>query len=395
MSSVYRTGCVVFCVAAMSLSVARGASPAESIRVLKSVEREGQGNPEAAAALRELTRYDGSVLPTILVAFDDASPLAANWLRSAVETIADRELKSGRALPAAEIELFLLDRNQNPRARRFAFECLLKIDETAADRLIPGMLNDPSAELRRDAVARLIDEAKELNKPGSEPAAADVFQKALSGAVDDDQVKAIVEPLRKLGHEVDLQRHFGFLNKWKMIGPFNNKDLVGFEQSYPPEQETKWDLTYPGQLGEVNWTPLSTDDDYGVVDIATSIKPYKGAVMYAAAEFHSDKPRQLEFRLGTPNAWKLWLNGELLFGREEYHRGTMLDQYRVPATVKAGQNILLLKVCQNEQEERWAQAYRFQLRVCNAEGTAIHSQPGVKSAQLNSQPTTIAKGENQ
>ncbi len=42
------------------------------------------------------------------------------------------------------------------RSRRLAFEWLTKIDPAAPGRLIPGFLNDPSLELRREAVARLI-----------------------------------------------------------------------------------------------------------------------------------------------------------------------------------------------------------------------------------------------
>jgi hypothetical protein len=48
-----------------------------------------------------------------------------------------------------------------------------------------------------------------------------------------------------------------------------------------------------------------------------------------------------------------------------------LDQFRVQAHMKAGKNRILLKVCQNEQTEDWAQTWRFQLRVCDAAGTAV------------------------
>jgi hypothetical protein len=88
-------------------------------------------------------------------------------------------------------------------------------------------------------------------------------------------------------------------------------------------------------------------------------------------KFNSDKNQTVDLRLGTPNAWKLWVNGELLFAREEYHRGTKLDQYRVAAKLKAGENLILLKVCQNEQNDDWAQKYQFQLRGADPAGSAI------------------------
>ena len=48
-----------------------------------------------------------------------------------------------------------------------------------------------------------------------------------------------------------------------------------------------------------------------------------------------------------------------------------LDQYRVPVELKQGRNVILLKVCQNEQTENWAQRYRFQVRVCDPAGSAL------------------------
>ncbi len=103
--------------------------------------------------------------------------------------------------------------------------------------------------------------------------------------------------------------------------------------------------------------------------------PYKGAVMYLATDFVADKARPVEVRLGTPNAWKVWVNGKLLFAREEYHRGMAIDQYRVPAKLKEGRNTILVKLCQNEQDQDWAQRYQLQLRVCDAAGSAVHPSP--------------------
>ena len=127
-----------------------------------------------------------------------------------------------------------------------------------------------------------------------------------------------------------------------------------------------------GQSGEVSWGDVTTKDDFGVIDIAKSLSPYKGAVMYLTTNFVSDRDRTVELRLGTPNAWKVWVNGQLLFGRDEYHRGMAIDQYRVKAALKSGTNSVLVKLCQNEQTEDWAQRYQLQLRVCDSSGVAIH-----------------------
>jgi hypothetical protein len=301
-----------------------------------------------------------------------ANPLAANWLAGAFETIADRALKQGGKLPADALEKFVRDTKQDAAARRLAYEWLRKVDPAVEDRLIPGMLKDPGSAFRRDAVQRLIAAAEAKLAADEKEAAKAGFQEALQGATDDDQVKAIVKPLKELGVDVDLQQHFGFLTRWKLIAPFNNVGLVGFDTVYPPEKELKFDAKYVGKEDkDVAWTDHATTDEYGVVNLAKALSPFKGAVSYAATEFNAPQAETVELRLGTPNAWKLWVNGELAFARDEYHRGTRLDQYKVQVHLKPGRNVILLKVCQNEQTEDWAQDWQFQLRVSDSSGAAV------------------------
>lgn len=346
------------------------AEPDAWIATLLKVGTEGQGHREAVTALRELSRAEPAVLPQILHAFDEASPLAANWLRGAFEAVADRALRQ-QQLSASLLEAYVADNQHNPAARRLAFEWLMRMNPTQAERLIPGFLHDPSPELRREAVARLLHEAEQLRQAGQRDAALAVYRRALSGAFDDDQVKAIVKPLRELGEEVDLPRHFGFLTTWQLVGPFDNTDNKGFDTPYPPELSLDLAASYAGKTGEISWVEYQTDHEYGIVDLTKALAPHKGAVTYAATEFPSERQQTVELRLGTPNAWKLWVNGQLLFARDEYHRNMQIDQYRVQATLRPGRNVILLKICQNEQTEEWAQRWQYQLRVCDASGAAI------------------------
>lgn len=367
------------------------AAPADAIRTIRAVGPKGEGHAAAIAAVKELSAGKPELLPTILAGFDGASPLAANWLRSAFETVADRALKN-QQLPAQALEAFAQDRNRDAAARRMAYEWLLKVDPAARDRLIPGMLQDPSAEFRRDAVAVRLAAAEKLLADGQKPDAIAAFREALQGAVDDDQVKAIVKPLRELGETVDLQKHFGFLTEWQLIGPFDNVDLKGFDAVYPPEEKLDFSAKYAGQLGEVSWQPYATPQEYGMVDLTKALAPHKGAVVYAATQFDCDRDQAVEIRLGTPNAWKLWVNGKLAFARDEYHRGNQLDQYRVRVQFRRGANSILLKVCQNEQKEDWAQKWEYQLRVCDSAGAAIAPTGAKTSARETTAPSRLAQG---
>jgi hypothetical protein len=369
-------GLVALTLAALASSTGLGAAAdiAPETRAIRAVEAEGRGNKEATLAWRKLAREPARALPEILAALDGANPIAANYLRSAVETIAQRELDDGGKLPAAELEKFVRDTHHDPRGRRLAYELLAGVDPSAPNRIIPGMLNDPSVEFRRDAVARLLAEAPRQLAAGRQDEARRSLARALSGARDDDQVQAIKKQLEALGEKVDLPQHFGFLVDWRLIAPFDNTEQKGLAAVYPPEKEIDFAAIYEGKEGKrIAWVEHHTSHEYGIVDVAKAVDRYKGAVAYAAAGFQSDEERPVEFRLGTPNAWKVWLNGELIFAREEYHRGMNLDQYKMRGRLRKGKNIILLKVCQNEQTEDWAQTWQFQFRVCDAVGTGILS----------------------
>ena len=363
--------------------IAEAASVDEHVQAIRAVGAEGLGHAEAIVAVNELSRGKSDTLLPILKAFDDANSLATNWLRGAFEAVAERAWKLSHTLPTGELEAFVQDVARHPEARRLAYEWLIKADPSASDRLIPGMLRDASPEFRREAVQRLLDRAVKTREDQKSAAAIALFREALSGAIDDDQVKAITKPLRELGETVDLPKHFGFLTEWYLIGPFDNTDKRGFDVAYPPETEVDLAAKLPGKMGEVAWERHVTEDEYGVFNIAQKTAPHKGAITYGYTTFTTEALRSIEFRLGTPNAWKLWVNGELVFGRDEYHRGTQLDQYRVKAKLKAGMNTILIKVCQNEQTEDWAQDWKYQLRVCDSTGAAVlPSAAGVKTSRL-------------
>ena len=345
-----------------------------AVKTLQSVEPGGKGTAAARKAAELLSNAGDKALLPVLKGFKDADPLAANWLRNSFEQIIDGIRAADKKLPVAELEAFIRDQKQSAVARRLAYESLkVQIPEIEA-RLIPECLLDASPEFRRDAVAMLI---KQASAATDVPASIPLYRKALQGAVHEDQVQTIAEALRKDGETVDIQKHFGFLPQWFIVGPFDNKDEKGFAVPYAPETEASISKgadfadEYDGQLGKVQWKPLASEDDYGVIDIAKQLENHKGSLMYARTTWTSRGDQQVQIRLGTPNSWKLWVNGTLVFEREEYHRSSQMDQYSVPVSLKAGENFLLLKVCQNEMTQDWAQRYQFQVRICDGTGSAV------------------------
>lgn len=354
------------------------------IASLKSVGAGDAGQSPAREAWAKLTAADPSHLPDILAAIDDASPLAANWIRSAADALVEKADARRIALPRAELERFLFDAKHGARGRRLAYEILLRGDPALAERVLPKMLDDPSLEMRRDAVARAIAAAERLaeSKPADQSRVVAAYQTAFDSARDVDQVKLLAERLKELGQTVNLPRHFGFIMSWQVIGPFENRDQKGLPVAYPPERKIDLAAAVQGKEEEVKWHPFVSTDDFGQVDLNKAIGKHLGAVAYATAEFQSDRARPVELRLGTENACKMWLNGKLLFTSEVYHSLSAMDQFIIRSELKPGKNVILLKVCQNEQKEDWAQVWQFQLRATDSIGKAILPQA----------PTTAAGG---
>lgn len=356
----------------LSLASAADAT-ADAIALLQAARPGGVGSVENQRAAAVLVQQGEAAVLPILQGFRKASPVGENWLRNAFEQIDSDLTAAKKTIPPKVLEGFIADVSNAPAARRLAYESLRRQDPAAEARLIPGLLLDPSPEFRRDAVALLVKEATAVEGP----AAIALYRKAFSGAVHEDQVKQISEALRKAGETVDISRHFGFVSSWMIAGPFDNREEKGFAVAYAPEAEITADgpdlaREYDGMdAKKVRWQAIETSDDFGVVDIAKQIENYKGSAMYASAVWNSSAAQTLQVRLGTPNAWKLWVNGKLVFEREEYHRSSQMDQYAVPISLQAGRNIIALKICQNEQTQDWAQKYQYQLRICDTTGAGV------------------------
>ncbi len=339
----------------------------DSVKALVATGREGAGNEAASAAWKNIVHEGPGALPALLAATGKGGAVADNWLRLAGDAITDASVNANQPLPLTEVEAFLKDTKNVAAARQLAFDLIAKADAALADKIEPGLINDPVQELRRGAVQRLIAAAKA--KTGADAKGA--YLHALDAVRDEDQTNEIAGALKKLGVTVDLAKHFGFLMKWNVIGPFDNTERKGFDTVFPPEREVKPGAEYDGKTGKVKWKPFESKDERGKLDFNKPFGLLKDVTGYAMTTFDSPTERDAELRLGCKNGWKVWLNGELLFGRDEYHRGAQMDQYKMKCRLKKGTNTILVKCCQNEQVEEWTVEWEFQLRVCDSTGTAI------------------------
>jgi len=338
---------------------------------IKAVRAEGEGNPEAAEAWKQVVARGPEALLPILAAFDGADRRAANWLRAALDAVAEDAIAKKQAPDAKALETFILDLKHSGEGRHAAYEWLVRLDPAAPERLLPGMLEDPDRELRRAAVARVVAATEKLLKTDRE-AATEAYRKLLPAARDRDQVDALVKQLQALGIKTDVQAHYGVIARWVLIASFDNTGMAGFDLANPPERGVDLRARSSGKGGApVRFVEHATADPVGKVDLNAVLGKEMGATAYAYAVVDSPEERTVELRVGSNNAVKLFLNGKLGFFRHEYHHGMKMDQYVARGRLQKGRNEILLKICQNEQKEDWAQTWSFQARLCDALGGAL------------------------
>jgi hypothetical protein len=360
------------------VAAALGAAPAageidRAVAAVRGAGPNGAGSAAAARAWQTLAAADAAALPALLAGMDGASPVARNWLRAAIDPVLERATRDQTPLPAAALEAFLREGRHDPQARRLAYELIVKGDPAAADRLLPGLLDDPSPDLRRDAVARLLDGADKHFDAGQRDEAKPLYQKALAAARDRDQLDRTAKRLGELGQKVDLADHLGFLRRWRVIGPFPNPGGQGIDTAYPPEQGLDFAAESDGKAGKVRWKEFTSTKETGVVDLNEAVGDHRESVAYAAAELRGPAARDAEVRLGCFTAFKLWVNGELALVRGDAYTGMRPDHYVAKVRLKPGTNTLLLKVAQDVPPPQLPPPnhWRFMLRVSDATGAAI------------------------
>ncbi|MFO0799604.1 MAG: hypothetical protein U0804_19205 [Gemmataceae bacterium] len=343
---------------------AQPADLAKALAALKGVTKEGAANDAAGPAWKTVVDAGAAGFFPALAAVDDANPTAANWLRSAASAIAEKERTAGRRFEAARLESFVDDTKNAPSARRLAYEVLVTQDPAAPARVLPGRLNDPQPDLRREAIADQLARLK-----AGETAAAPL-DRLFALTREKEQAEEVAKELEKGGKTVSVTEHFAFLTHFRVVGPFFSEKGKALTLSYPPES-TPAAAEYDGKDGKVTWVPKDTAHKYGQLDLNDKVGRLKNACVYARATVHADKATPAEIRVGSPNAVAIYLNGKKLFGREEYHHGDQMDYHVGKAELQAGENVVVVKVCQNNQTDSWAQRWQFQARVCDATGGPI------------------------
>lgn len=366
-----------FC-AGVVLSAAKIASADEVDDALATIAKagpQGAGSVAARKARDQLARQGTDILPQLLAAMDTKNAVAANWCRTAYEEITARELaKDSPVFPLEALENYAADPARQGRVRRLTLALLDRLEPNFRTELIPTLLDDP--EFRTDAVQAALDAGAEAEATGNREQAIAEYRKAFEHSRAADQATKSAARLKALGEEADIVAHLGFVVDWRLLGPFDAPEYSGFAKIFPPEEEQTLDFRaeYAGKNGKtIHWRRFRSDDPLGQLNLIDAVAPVREAVGYAYSEFDSPREIDAQLRCGADDNCTVWLNGERVFGRDQWLNGTRLDRFRAPVHLRQGKNRLLVKICQGPQHKdpQVPNNWSLQLRFCDETGVGL------------------------
>ncbi|MEK7867658.1 MAG: hypothetical protein AAB434_13335, partial [Planctomycetota bacterium] len=134
---------------------------------------------------------------------------------------------------------------------------------------------------------------------------------------------------------------------WCIVGPFSNRDRGGFATAYAPETEDDWSKEFEGATGKVRAFDVAPPGLVALdhVDFLPLFPPGEWLVAYARIHVESPDERPAQLRLGSDDTITAWWNHQQVIAKDVY-RPAAPDQEVIPITLRKGDNVLVMKVCQ-------------------------------------------------
>ncbi len=153
---------------------------------------------------------------------------------------------------------------------------------------------------------------------------------------------------------------------WRIVGPFSNRDRGGFATAYPPEIDDDWSKEFTGVNGTVRAFDAARPGLVALdhADLLPVFPPGEWFTVYASLHVDSPDERPAQLRLGSDDTITAWWNHTQVIAKEVY-RPAAPDQEVIPITLRKGDNLLVIKVCQG------GGAWGYFFRLTDADGKPI------------------------
>jgi len=142
----------------------------------------------------------------------------------------------------------------------------------------------------------------------------------------------------------------GFVDRWLIVGPFDNEGKAGYGRVFQPEQEIAQEIllghTYPGKERTVSWRVVPNEFLFGWLDFGALMRPQKNICAYATTfvRKNQDSSSSITVWVGAAGAFQLFVNGIDVLHDERY-RGHDIDRFATMVRLAPGYNDFTVKVC--------------------------------------------------
>jgi hypothetical protein len=230
----------------------------------------------------------------------------------------------------------------NADARKLVLAGVGKVCSLEALDYAQGFMDDGA--LKREAEAACLGIARALS--GSHRERAMVVLTEIADGSDSstlrDQAREVLDRLEELGD---------YVMAWMMSGPYTEEGKRGpdlFDIEFAPEQADD----------EAEWLPVpafSRPDAPHVVDLNRILGGDHRAA-YLRSVITVPEAQQALLAVGSDDGIKVWLNGEVVHA-DNASRGLTPDEDKVDVDLRAGENVLMLKVTEGGGD--WAATARL------------------------------------
>jgi tetratricopeptide (TPR) repeat protein/transglutaminase-like putative cysteine protease len=146
----------------------------------------------------------------------------------------------------------------------------------------------------------------------------------------------------------------GYVDRWLVIGPFDNEGKSGLETAFGPELTLDKPIV-PGRAESgkerpVRWRAVPREFPHGFVNLGSLVRPEQKICGYATTFVRgaaAERPRSITAWIGTGGAFKAFWNGREVLESNRY-AGHDFDRFAVTLRLDPGTNALTLKVCGEE-----------------------------------------------
>jgi HEAT repeat protein len=252
-------------------------------------------------------------------------------LRGYIDLIDASELPAGQKLESYKEAMELADQDAE---RKKVLSVLAALDTLEAFRMAASRLDEPS--LKNEAALAACMIAEKIYTTKGRQIKGDL-EKIMEGDIGDSrkqQAGEILQNISKLKY---------YVMDWEVSGPYtqDGKNYSAlFDIPFSPEID--------GGKG-ARWRTMPTGTDSGqpwYLDLLKALNGGEQRVAYLRTKLQWPSEQQVKLWIGSDDGNKVWVNGKLVHANN-VARPFAPDQENATVTLKKGENVILMKITQN------------------------------------------------